>query len=138
VYNKESETGGYYIDLDETLLSRQTYAIDVYGDEVWFGSDLGVFGFNAAINEWLDPPAKMYETEAGINRIKATYQAVWVATNQGVLKFDREQQRWVSFTTRDGLADDRVYAIQLDGDFIYFGTSRGLTRFYWNNPFRND
>ncbi|MBN1559210.1 hypothetical protein JW998_03100 [candidate division KSB1 bacterium] len=138
VYDKHSHSGGYYSGLDENLVSRPIFAISAWGEEIWFGSDWGVYGFNAATNEWLDPPAKEYRTDAGINRILASRQAVWVATNEGALKFDRRMQRWRQFTMQDGLADDRVYAIELDDDHIYFGTARGLTRFYWNNPFRND
>ncbi|MBN1481862.1 hypothetical protein EH223_05925 [candidate division KSB1 bacterium] len=138
VYNKTTDEGGYYSGLDENLVWRPTFAISIWGEEVWFGNDLGILAFNAVTNEWLDPLAKMYETDAGINRILAARQAVWVATNDGVFKFNRRMQRWTQFTREDGLADDRVYAIQLDNDYIYFGTARGLTRFYWNSPFRND
>jgi len=83
-------------------------------------------------------PVKDHPLNAAVNRILASRQAVWVATNAGVFKYDRAMQRWVQFTVEDGLADDRVYSIQLDGDYIYFGTARGLTKFYWNSPFRND
>jgi len=73
-----------------------------------------------------------------VYRIRATPSAVWAGTDQGVLKFDRERQRWVHFTTADGLPDNRVRAIHPDGDYIWFGTAAGLTRFYWNSPFRID
>lgn len=138
VHNKATGEGGYYNGLDENLVWRPTFAISIWGEEVWYGNDWGIFAFNSVTNEWLDPLAKMYETEAGINRILAARQAVWVATNEGVLKFDRRMQRWRQFTTLDGLADNRVFSIELENDYIYFGTARGLTRFYWNSPFRND
>ncbi|MBN1465799.1 hypothetical protein JXA02_08570 [candidate division KSB1 bacterium] len=137
-YDKLSGDGGYYSGLDENLVSRPIFAVSAWGEELWFGSDWGVYGFNAMTDEWLAPLAKEYRTDAGINRILASHQAIWVATDAGVLKFDKRMQRWRQFTELDGLADDRVYAIELDGDYIYFGTARGLTRFYWNNPFRND
>ena len=138
VYNKIDGEGGYYNGLEETIVGRPAFAISAWGDEIWFGTDEGVSGFNAVTNEWLEAPAKNFPVEDGVNRILASARAVWVATNDGVLKYDREMQRWVRFTFEDGLADDRVYSIQLDGDYIYFGTARGLTRFYWNSPYRND
>lgn len=138
VYNKRTGSGGYYNSLEETIVGQSAFAISAWGDEIWFGTDSGVSGFNAVTNEWLESPVKDHPLNAAVNRILASRQAVWVATNAGVFKYDRAMQRWVQFTVEDGLADDRVYSIQLDGDYIYFGTARGLTKFYWNSPFRND
>jgi len=138
VHNKLTGEGGYFNGLDENIVGRPTFAISAWGEEIWFGTDEGVSGFNSVTNEWLESPAVTYKTEAGINRILATRQATWVATNDGVLKYDKEMQRWRRFTVQDGLSDNRVYSLQLEGDYIFFGTPRGLTKFYWNSPFRND
>ena len=101
-------------------------------------TDRGVFAFDSKAKKWLNPPAKLYESDFGINRILASRDAVWVATNEGVLKFDKTQNRWIHYTVLDGLADNKVYSIYLDDDYIYFGTARGLTKFFWNSPFRVD
>ncbi len=138
VFNKITDEGGYFDGLDENLTRRPTFAISAWGEEIWFGTDWGVYGFNSLTDEWLDASAKEYKTDAGINTIHATRQAIWVGTNDGVLKYDRRMMRWRKFTMLDGLADNRVYSIEMDDDYIFFGTARGLTRFYWNNPFRND
>ncbi len=138
VHNKLTGEGGYYTGLDDNLVLRPTFAVSAWGEEIWFGTDWGIYAFNSATKEWLDNPANIHETDAGINVILATRQAVWVGTNEGVLKYDRRMQRWTQFTVMDGLADNRVYSIEMDEDYILFGTARGLTRFYWNNPFRND
>jgi len=34
----------------------------------------------------------------------------------------------------DGLLDNLVQDLVLDGDYIWFGTPEGVTRFFWNNP----
>jgi hypothetical protein len=138
VYNKITGEGNYFTGLDDNMTLRPTFAISAWGEEIWFGTDWGVYGFNAVTNEWLDSSAWEYKTNAGINVIHATQQAVWVGTNEGVLKYDRRMLGWRNFTVMDGLADNRVYSIEMDDDYILFGTARGLTRFYWNNPFRND
>ena len=137
VYDQTTDEGGFYKGIDGPF-DRTVYAVSVWNDEVWFGARDGIFAFDSATKEWLDPPAKYYRTDAGINRILATRQAVWVATNGGLLKYDREQARWVEFSVADGLADDRVYSLLLDGDYLYIGGASGLTRFYWNAPYRID
>ena len=65
-------------------------------------------------------------------------QSAWIATDEGVLKFDRRRNTWRRFTTEDGLLHNTVQTILLDGDYVWFGTPQGATRFYWNDPFRID
>jgi hypothetical protein len=55
-----------------------------------------------------------------------------------MLKYTRSSRSWRTFTTEDGLIDNHVNAILLDGDYIWFGTDRGITQFYWNDPNRVD
>jgi ligand-binding sensor domain-containing protein len=49
-------------------------------------------------------------------------EAVWVGTDAGVFKFNRKNQEWRQFTTDDGLIDNRVNAIAVKEDLIWFGT----------------
>ena len=64
--------------------------------------------------------------------------AAWAATDHGVLKYDKSRNLWRQFTVEDGLPSDFVNWILLDGDYIWLGTHEGLTRFYWNTPYRID
>ncbi len=138
VHNKLTGENGYFSGLDENIVGQPTFAISAWGEEIWFGTEEGVSGFNSVTNEWLGASVINHQTDGGVIRILATKQATWVATNQGVLKYDKEMQYWRQYTVQDGLSDNRVYSLQIDGDYIYFGTARGLTRFYWNSPFRAD
>ena len=62
----------------------------------------------------------------------------WIATDEGVLKFDRGRDRWRRFTVEDGLMHNLVQTILPDGNHVWFGTPEGATRFYWNDPYRID
>lgn len=137
VYDKDKNTGGFYKGTVGPA-DRPTFAVSVYGDEVWFGTEEGIAGLNSRLKEWLKPPARLYKTDAEINRILASKDAIWAATENGVLKYDKLRERWVHFTMEDGLPSDEVYSLLLDGDYIWFGTARGLTRFFWNSPYRVD
>ena len=68
----------------------------------------------------------------------ATERYVWLATGYGLLKLRKEDEKWFTYTRSDGLADDIAYDIALDGNYIWFGTPRGATRFWWNEPSRID
>lgn len=42
------------------------------------------------------------------------------------------------FTTSDGLPSQFVFDLLLDGDYLWIGSDRGLSRFLWNDPDRID
>lgn len=73
-----------------------------------------------------------------IHDLAVNDRSVWIATDEGALKFDRQRSTWRRFTTKDGLLDNTVQTMLLDGDYIWFGTVKGATRFYWNDPLRID
>jgi frataxin-like iron-binding protein CyaY len=115
-----------------------TYAVSVYGDEVWFGTDKEISSFNVKTDKVISASARAFKVKDSVHRILASESAVWIAGNNGVFKYDREHERWVHFTEEDGLPSPVVLSLLLDGDYIWFGTDRGLTRFYWNSPYRSD
>jgi ligand-binding sensor domain-containing protein len=63
---------------------------------------------------------------------------LWVGTDEGIARYDRRTGYSRNFSTEDGLIDNRVFDIELDGDCLWFATPGGVTRFYWNNPYRID
>jgi hypothetical protein len=137
VYDKAEQSGGFYSGV-EGPSGRECFAVSCFEDEVWFGGVEGVSAFNVKSETWLAPPAKHYEMSHQINRILAAEKAVWVATADGVYKFDRERERWVRFGIEDGLPTTKVFSLHLSGDYIWLGTLSGITRFYWNSPYRID
>ncbi len=135
-YDKRKKQGKFIVDVD--FVSRPVYAVSVWKNEVWFGTDEGVGSMDINTRELLSVPSRLHRVDAAINRMLATKQAVWVATNNGVLKYDRFGNRWRRYTVVDGLSDNLVYALYQEGDYMWFGTANGLTRFYWNAPYRTD
>jgi signal transduction histidine kinase/ligand-binding sensor domain-containing protein len=51
---------------------------------------------------------------------------VWVGSNNGLYRF--RYGKVFSFTTRDGLANDRVSSVAADGKVVWVGTQSGLDR----------
>ena len=94
--------------------------------------------FNAAADTWeqhFPPGTYAFST---INDLAVDDSSAWIATDEGVLKYDRRWDRWRHFTAEDGLLDNMVQTLLLDGDYVWFGTPRGVTRFFWNDPYRID
>jgi ligand-binding sensor domain-containing protein len=55
---------------------------------------------------------------------------VWVATNGGMVRWNRTNGTYVKYITADGLADNDAHAIAIDGTgHKWFGTWGGLSEF---------
>ncbi|MDP6775527.1 MAG: hypothetical protein QGI83_02045, partial [Candidatus Latescibacteria bacterium] len=55
--------------------------------------------------------------------VAADTSRVWVTTDQGVFRLRLSSGLWQRYIQYDGLLADRVNAVLLDGDFVWFGTS---------------
>jgi len=95
---------------------------------------MGILGYNPVTNERMVYQNKINFPEANVIKLVCNKRYVWVATKNGVLRLDKKFQTWTKYTTYDGLLDNFVQDLVLDGDYIWFGTPQGVTRFYWNNP----
>jgi len=124
-------------DPTQVLFSR-VYNIESYEQEIWFASDLGVVRMDTETGESRDYslPSLRYGSRA----LAVNDGVAAVASDRGMTLIFREEHKPVSreFSIDDGLASDRVTSLLLDGDYLWIGTDRGLTRFYWNNPRRID
>ncbi|MBI5417505.1 hypothetical protein HZA55_06110 [Candidatus Poribacteria bacterium] len=61
---------------------------------------------------------------------------IWFASKQGLLQFNRKNNKWIGFTMNDGLLDDNVNSIAVDKynpDLIWIGTNKGINVYNRNN-----
>ena len=63
---------------------------------------------------------------------------VWASCQAGVWRYNKVKDTFRLYTRDDGLLHEWVYDIVLDGDFVWFGSEGGVTRFLWNSPLRLD
>ena len=64
-----------------------------------------------------------------------------VASRRGVTVFFLDEESQASereFGPLDGLPSDDIRCLYVDGDYLWIGSDRGLTRFLWNDPYRID
>jgi len=131
VSGAQDESGDSLHSSSQDSSGKKTYS---GRDEIWFGTDMGILGYNPVTNERMVYQNKINFPEANVIKLVCDKKYVWVATKNGVLRLDKKFQTWTKYTTYDGLLDDFVQDLVLDGDYIWFGTPQGVTRFYWNNP----
>lgn len=103
-------------------------------EEIWFGTDLGILGYSPISDKRDVYDNRMNFPEVDVVKLTCDRNNLWVATKDGVWKLNRSTGIWIKYTTEDGLLDNDVQELVLDGDYIWFGTLQGASRFYWNNP----
>jgi len=141
-----SDIGAYRLSLEDHQLQRfedphsvlfaGVLDIEPSGDLIWFASDGGVLSLDTKTGE--TDPFRDIVRRSNSRALAVNDRIVAVASDRGLtIIFLNDRKRYSrEFTTDDGLASDEVYALLLDGDYLWVGTDRGLTRFLWNNPER--
>ncbi len=107
-------------------------------DGLWFATDDAIVWMN---DRWQEQERFYVEAELNgyhPNKLLVMERYLWVATDYGVYRWDRQKKYWKHYIREDGLIDDMVFDIVDDGDHIWFATAGGATRFYWNNPLRGE
>jgi len=55
-------------------------------------------------------------------------QYVWIATQDGLLRYDPKTNRQARFTTRDGLTSNTIVSVAADDRYIWVGVASGVSR----------
>ena len=126
-----------FTPLDPGLLNAPVAEISVNKSQIWLATAEGVQVYDQASGQSRSWYANVHLNNAEPTCICAGDSLVWVGTRQnGFYRYRRATGEWISYTTADGLVDNRVQVIRRDGDDLLIGTASGLTRFYWNRPGR--
>ena len=136
VFRMSKLTGDWFrFVTPEGILNSSVKDIFKKEEELWFASRFGILQYNTITQkrEVLDNPDFL---GTDIYCIAVDDSNVWAGTRNGVFRYKKEMQIWKKYGKEKGLLHYQVQAIALDGDYVWFGTPLGLTRFYWNNPWR--
>ena len=55
---------------------------------------------------------------------------LWLATDRGLVRMDRRSSSFQTYGLHEGLVDERVHALALDGDILWIGTEVGIDGLY--------
>jgi ligand-binding sensor domain-containing protein len=112
----------------ELRASDPTRVFAAADGSVWFGTPSALVRWRAG--QFTSIPLPPRQSLAGVSCIaEAPDGALWIGTHgAGLYRFDG--QRFASFTSRDGLSDDRVIDILVDrSGNVWVATRDGLNRF---------
>ena len=143
-----SSNGAYRLNLNSgklqylrdpaAMLTGDVFDIEASGDDLWFASRDGVLRLDRSTGdiETFD----MILPDRELHAIAANETILAAGSAQGLMLVYHDDERRTRrlFTTDDGLASNRIFSLAIDGDYIWVGSSAGLTRFWWNDPDRID
>jgi hypothetical protein len=122
-----------------SMLPARIAAIEVVGSKVWLVSRLGVLGYDTVARRFVEYPVESLTSgTADFYCVLSDPPYLWIGSDRGVFRVDTERATYtVRYTVHDGLIDNRVHDMALDENYIWFTTPMGVTRFYWDDPYRS-
>ena len=143
-YDKSAERWEEYT-VKNGLPSNIVRDVDVEGYDLWVATDSGTATFNRLSddpNAWeIHSHALEIETMGDERRYAQTLRSndvrcvtlaedfVWFGTDQGVCRYNRENETWETVFTKEDLNAQDISTIAIDGNIIWFGTNRGVTKY---------
>lgn len=127
-----------YRDADAFLFS-QVYDIESEGENIWFSADGGMLKLNSKTGK-----VETFQSQSSLPRrrvIAANESIAAINSNRGVTIFfldDKSSRVSREFSVDDGLVSDNIFDLHLEGDYLWIGSDKGLTRLLWNDPRRVD
>ncbi len=126
------------IEIDDPLLRHYVYDIQVVDSALYAVSDDGV-----VVVDLRDRSTQVWDLYTEFHSMEMFVLLVhdgviWVAGDGGLFRFNSRTRTWYQYTENDGLISTRISSLAADGDFIWIGTDRGATRFYWADFGRSD
>ena len=104
------------------LRARMPEIVNDPRDGVWIAQD-DKFIFNT-LDRW-----SVFSAGATVNKMVIDQAILWLATDDGVIRFDIGSQKSTKLTMDDGLPSQRVSTVAFDDQYVWFGTNKGLVRY---------
>lgn len=133
-YNEKTREWSDFDTRDHNLSGEVWQVFEADDGHVWFAGIDGVVHLDSDLNE-IETFLSRHDLDNSVpHRVALIGDRLWIGTDNGVMRYDRVTRLWEDYGEIDGLIDDYVNDMKVDGDYIWFATPEGATRFYWNNP----
>ena len=126
-------------ELSEILVGEDLRYVEIGGNYLWFATSNGVSRYNTETQSWDSFSIKdglisnevnciAVEWKEGVFR-KTPTQRVWFGTDSGLSVYDMKNNKWQSYTVKDGLIANKIECISARRDWIWVGTEQGASAY---------
>ena len=122
----------------DLIIFSKCLAIERWQEFLWLASSDGLVRLNLKTGE--SEPYRSLTIDRNYRAMAVNDTIAVTSSSLGftMLFHDNPKPYTREFTTDDGLPSSYVFELVLDGDYLWIGSDRGLTRFLWNNHSRVD
>lgn len=139
--------GAFYINYADNQIGRLKDQEGILGSEIrdlsvddegvlYVASSWGLTAIDLK-SETADPVAYIDEP-GGVYAAVGNHKYIAAAVEGGLILIEKESGRLRKFTEDDGLLSVNINTMIAEGDYLWLGSEKGLTRFQWVNPDRVD
>ncbi|MFQ6102703.1 MAG: hypothetical protein ACE5OP_00255 [Candidatus Glassbacteria bacterium] len=112
-------------------------ALSYWRGDLYLATDRGLYLLDVKEGTLLKDPFPGPVTGLALRSVVVDSFNVWVGTDTGVERYNMELGAWVSYHPGNfSLIEAPVTDIMIDGDYVWFASPGGVTRFHWNEPSR--
>lgn len=141
-----SDRKGNFINYTEILKESgivENKFSDIHEDKdgtIWLagGADNGLIKYDKTTNRakkynsMSSDKGKSYDVIMSIN--SDDKGDIWIGTDKGLIKFNKESEKFVRYTESDGLANNFIYGVLLDeNEDVWVSTNYGISKFDTSN-----
>ncbi|OQY29230.1 MAG: hypothetical protein B6244_04360 [Candidatus Cloacimonetes bacterium 4572_55] len=147
------DTGWVMLDAGALPLVGQIDQVCIDKDHIYFAVEEGVIDYDRSLEKWdmhyffTNIPETGSRNPPCIRAIAADRFNLWLGTDNGIWRLNKKRGLWhkylplpaqnkSSLVSSVTLPDKTINDIAIDGNYIWFATKFGVTRFYWNDPNR--
>jgi len=146
-----SEKGAYRLNVrtfklkkltdPELILDGPVRRIRIVGSNLWLLARDGLVRINVQTGKSESFPEVNRFTDHTSFAVNERLIAIGTQSGLALIPFQvkngkRKQSTTIRFTTNDGLPSNYISSVEFVGDFLWIGSARGLSRFWWNDPAR--
>ncbi|MFC1501842.1 hypothetical protein ACFL6A_00350 [bacterium] len=125
------------------LNHQRIYRLEVDGEDVWAGTERGIYRFDGEEGIWEYFPEDPAIVALDITAISAWGDEVWFGTENGIMALDKATNEWQSFPPAHYPTGGQINVIAADSGVVWVGTEEGVLKYVkaenrWRRFTRND
>ncbi|MBN2030184.1 hypothetical protein JW824_08050 [bacterium] len=115
---------------DERLIRRTIYQLVVDGNDVWAGTDRGLYRYDNKDKVWEYIPGYPGMLIQKVTAISVFKNEIWFGTDDGVQVYDKQTGEWIGYPADHDSIDRTIHCILADSGAVWVGTDRGVLKYH--------
>lgn len=130
-HKKEGEFEWSRVEVGSIFTSMFFTAVAANDTVIWVAGEYGIARQNRKTGYWESFPGLHSQLSGNYNDIVFYRDGIFIATDDGLIRYDEKFMKWQLYTTTDGLFDNRVNQLHLENGILWMTTRAGICQFYW-------